>query len=220
MLCSRHSSAFEPPGTDEATAPWNQPDDPRIPFHCLACGKAGYESGEDFTDEYDPLLPDAMTVPDGRWVCCDACYSQAMYNAADEGQKAKLNAVADAVAALQENLDEPTREFILSWMAGSTRAQGNCADRLLWEADSMRQLLSRNAEPSWLNRPSREEALARSAAIALAHLYLPRLNAGILLDGIGDGPTPACGMAHLRRQLAQILAGMEKSAVALAEATK
>lgn len=155
----------------------NPPDDPAPEFErierCAVCQATGYFFDDRWFDSDDCIteLIRAADTPDGKWVCRASCYSQQMYQAASPEDKARLNAIADALLSVNENMTHETREYIDRWLLNAPVNKSDVT-AVEFNRDAMRlsRDLSQDSEPSWLDRPRREETLAAAiedACIAL-----------------------------------------------------
>lgn len=190
------ASSRIPAGTSEATAPWNS-EDTRIAFNC-DCGRVGYEElpgSEDYVGDLDQSLPGAGITPNNKWVCSASCWSQAMFLSLDLVHGASLNLIAVALTVIREELDEPTRDFLSAWLGVSA---ARAADVLVVSANSLQDEISRESEPSWLNRLTRAEELDRAVADAALALKCPKAHIDALA---GVENLAALGADALRREM-------------------
>lgn len=193
MACSSHL-----PVENQMVRPTAAPEpgpglEPEREEKCVACSKVAYllpdgewntetaivrdEDGPFLTADGDSL-PGAADTPMG-FVCSEICRSQAMYNAADEGQKEALDKVLDACRVLAEY--GPTA-FRLADKAGAVLGLNAPADFLDFAVD---------ADASWTNRQTREERLERTMSDieTQCDIRAAFLSPGITIANPGRYPT-------------------------------
>jgi hypothetical protein len=157
MLSSQaiHTSPFAPSGTNELTAPWNQPDESRQGFECAICHTAGYEeyAGSGTYEEEDGTsMDEAQIAPTGDFTCCNRCRSQLMFQSADQDLRYELKRFQRAVVAISESSTK-LREHLGTW-----GMDGGFED-VVDAASEMSDSLAGDESPSWINENEDEHPL-------------------------------------------------------------
>lgn len=163
------TSPYAPPGTDELTAPWNQPDDTRQGFECLVCHAVGYESypsSDDFVDDLGSSLERAQRTPNNGWVCSKSHLSQAMFEAASDKEKRALQRVEVALRELEAHSSQ-LRGLLETWGAGKSHSA------LAASSENFREAIAYYETPKWVNEnEAREDVLEQAVTKAIFDLEI------------------------------------------------
>jgi len=197
--------------------------DPKVAwFECAVCGKTGEErwpEADEYVDDGGFKLPDAATTPNNLWACSKGCYSQAMYLAADKLQQEKLDGLLDALNAINECLDQRTRDFLAAWSMAS--GAGRCAERLLGEANGLFGAMTYEQHPAWTDRLTRVEVLEeaiRDASAGIEHYGCLPLSVAALQYSSREFDRRQCSRGFLAGEEAHVSASLGRILLALREA--